>query len=59
VRGLFLRLFLRHFDRAAVARQLPSVASRWLADRNVQPAERQATVRLLQRAAVTYARSEC
>jgi len=48
-RGFFLRAFLGHFDRAAVARQLPVVAARWLRDRNVEPAEREATARLLRR----------
>jgi hypothetical protein len=53
MRGLFLRSFLRHFDRGTVAPHLPVVATRWLRDRNVQPAEREAITRLLQRAAAS------
>jgi rifampin ADP-ribosylating transferase len=60
-RSVFLRRFLRDFPREAVLDAMPAVAVRWLADRNVSEAERQATHRLLRRIAaprrvpVTYA----
>ena len=48
-RGIFLRAFLRSFDRAELVAQLPEVVDRWLHDRNIGPAERERTARFLQR----------
>ena len=48
VRRRFLRLFLAHFDRAAVARVLPAVAEARLEDPNVLAGERTAIERLAQ-----------
>jgi len=46
-RGLFLRRFLGHFDRASLVDVMPAVAARWLSDRNVADRERQVTYRFL------------
>lgn len=48
-RAVFVRRFLSAFPRQDVEEVLPAVAERWLADRNVTPAEREATSRLLKR----------
>jgi Ser/Thr protein kinase RdoA (MazF antagonist) len=48
-RGIFLRSFLRPFDRAEVVAALPAVVDRWLADRNIGPAERERTTRFMER----------
>lgn len=49
LRGLYLRRFLGHFDRAAVLACLSTVADERMRDRNVTPAERGEIVRLLAR----------
>ena len=48
-RGFFLRRFLARFDRAEILAQLPTVAERWLHDRNVGETERERTARFLER----------
>ena len=48
-RAIFVRRFLSAFPRQDVEEVLPAVAERWLADRNVTQAEREATRRLLTR----------
>lgn len=49
-RGFFLRRFLRAFDRAEIVAQLPAMADRWLADRNIGATERERTARFLAQA---------
>jgi aminoglycoside phosphotransferase (APT) family kinase protein len=48
-RSVFLRMFLRHFDRDAVARMLPVVLPHWTNDRNSTEPEREAARRLAAR----------
>jgi aminoglycoside phosphotransferase (APT) family kinase protein len=51
VRRLFVYAFLRHIDRAAAARQIPTVARYRLADRNLLPSEGPAIRELARRTA--------
>ena len=48
-RGIFLRTFLKPFDRTELVAQLPAVVERWLHDRNIDEAERERTARFLTR----------
>lgn len=48
-RGVFLRSFLKRFDRDEVVAQLPAVGERWLHDRNMSERERERTLRFLER----------
>jgi aminoglycoside phosphotransferase (APT) family kinase protein len=47
LRRLFVIAFLRHVDRPAAARQLPTMARYRLADRNLRPSERPAIFAML------------
>jgi hypothetical protein len=48
-RGIFIRRFLKPFDRTEIQAQLPAVSERWLTDRNIGETERDRTARFLQR----------
>jgi hypothetical protein len=47
VRGMFVRLFFRHFDLAPVRSALPAVGGWKCRDRNMRPAEVDAMQRLM------------